>query len=79
MEVSYDVVKAEMVGTGLGWSSVQCHNDRRAVHVCLLTRLKMEDRSLDSVLGARLRQWKGTTKIHCTDEWKYRNNIQVRT
>jgi hypothetical protein len=39
MVVSYDVVKAEMVGKRLGWSSVQCHDDPRVVQMCVLTRL----------------------------------------
>lgn len=40
MVVSYDVVKAEMVGgKDLGWSSVQCHDDPRVVQMCVLTRL----------------------------------------
>ena len=55
MVVSYDVVKAEVVKKDLGKSSVQCHNDPKAVHMCVLTRLKREDRGLDSVLDARMR------------------------
>jgi hypothetical protein len=39
MVVSYDVVKAEMVGRDLGWASVQCHDDPRVVQMCVLTRL----------------------------------------